>query len=731
MDAARPPSPSSSFHHLAPGRERGTSAMDDSTTQPLSIISSTENASHPSRADGDSSNREETFVSSSVKPRRAPGSSSISKVGSGLRSIVTKTIPDRLLSPGIIADEIRRFRRHHETTIFQRHREGTDAISDVDKVTLKALCMRLLLFRERRNTYETRDAALNEFTTLGINDPLVRTLFQQCIIDANHAQKHDVALLPDPPKFNDQHVCWSNFIGSRIFRYDDEKTQKTLEMYSDILKSSLTMSPSDSLPSYSTGYLGSVYLSHALQMGVVGRDLEFLLHLWEYFLQVLSLDVKHGGWEVLDKCICNILSSEKRMHDFLKPSHFVGDLAVYLIWNADKIPTLYRIFFSAPRVQYSRENEERNQVDMSYPPMEHWSIPLIVAYAMTITDSLVISTRFEEVQSLEDLREYARRAQIGTTLANSVLCDETWMAFYTVLNHAINCYRLGYGISVAEGLPRPVRDSLHTLGIWSFNFGKEESNRALAHLISQLFNIDHYLKDVISLTFSYTLSEILTPLRSHEERSLCLQKYTSIPTFENVPYLRRFRINGMYFIASDNLPYPSSYFDISHRDLARSMSVDTMELDGFFVAWLYIDEGNFDESPVLTAGHYPILAGYDQQGRPLYVAAARRDHNWYFTCVEEGKSSAFCVNEFGEGFLATEFFVLALRHAPADLRASYPSLPEWAEDPTGPLYWESFWPGTEYETVVPNSKDNRLLRTFLDDEYKRCFLEDEILSGFA
>ena len=274
--------------------------------------------------------------------------SSISKVGSGLLSIVTKAVPDRLLSPGIISNEIRRFRRHHESTIFERHRAGIDGVSDADKETLKSLCMRLLLFREwwvlsanstlshlnylaisRGNTYEAQQAAYTEFTELGISDPLVRISFQQCIIDAGRGNKHNVGLLPDPAEVEDLHIRWSDFLGGRVFEIQDEVT---LHSKFDALKASLGLNPSYSLPSYAVGYLASVYLSHALTMDLSGENLYFLMHLWEHFLGQLAKDVHHGGWEVMEVSVNNILSSGKAMSDFLSPSHFVGKLAVYFVW---------------------------------------------------------------------------------------------------------------------------------------------------------------------------------------------------------------------------------------------------------------------------------------------------------------------------------------------------------------------------------------------------------------
>ena len=48
--------------------------------------------------------------------------SSISKLG-GLKAAWMKAAPERFVSPKQIADEIRRLRKHGESTVYERHRK--------------------------------------------------------------------------------------------------------------------------------------------------------------------------------------------------------------------------------------------------------------------------------------------------------------------------------------------------------------------------------------------------------------------------------------------------------------------------------------------------------------------------------------------------------------------------------------------------------------------------------
>lgn len=87
--------------------------------------------------------------STTRKGGRASGFS-LKKAGAGLKSILFKTVPDRLYPPRLIANQIRRLCRHDETTISQRHLASAEHVSDADKENLKSLCKKLLLILFRR-----------------------------------------------------------------------------------------------------------------------------------------------------------------------------------------------------------------------------------------------------------------------------------------------------------------------------------------------------------------------------------------------------------------------------------------------------------------------------------------------------------------------------------------------------------------------------------------------------
>jgi len=85
-----------------------------------------------------------------------------------------------------------------------------------------------------------------------------------------------------------------------------------------------------------------------------------------------------------------------------------------------------------------------------------------------------------------------------------------------------------------------------------------------------------------------------------------------------------------------------------------------------------------------VTGHYPVLAGYDSTGEPLYIAAKYdlKQSGCVFTYVNNGASHATFMNKNGDAETVNYFYVLVLRHDPVDSKPT--GVPEGAMDPTGP-----------------------------------------------
>lgn len=279
-----------------------------------------------------------------------------------------------------------------------------------------------------------------------------------------------------------------------------------------------------------------------------------------------------------------------------------------------------------------------------------------------------------------------------------------------------------------------------------------------AFYIAQSADIDRYCK--MAVHFAFPTDFISTTFYSSFLNGVQvvngLREPGFIPQFQNVPYLRRFRVNGTISIASfvnsfelqigpctesnsnsrDYLPeiqLETNIASFHHRHHRHSLSVDTMLLDGHILVCLHVTSGASGPSRASrfeSMGHYPILAGYDFSGDPLYVAAICVEYLWYFTCVKDSSSIAIYTDEVGDRHSTHDFFVLALRHNPSDLPSPYPRPRSGSMDPTGPVFWLKLWPekDPDYYDDVRLSDDQHLV-SFLNESCIRNCKEDEILSG--
>lgn len=279
--------------------------------------------------------------------------------------------------------------------------------------------------------------------------------------------------------------------------------------------------------------------------------------------------------------------------------------------------------------------------------------------------------------------------------------------------------------------------------------------------ISQSVDIDRYCKNEVHNALQENGASI-DLLNSHSHflkgtRVLHgLHDLAFIPQFRNVPYLRRYTVNGRYLVTSfvnlfqwhsrdttdrfgivrDGLPEPPNVLlDHFWGNLHKDVSVDTLLLDGQTLVCLRVYGQNICFH---RAGHYPILAGYRfvfyRRRVPLYVAVVRSGDIWYFTCVEEGACQVTYTDEVGDVQTTHDFFVLALRHNPSDTTPPYPCTRRGAMDPTGPIFWLRFWPERDPDYYEDSRlTDDLHLESFLDGLRDRVFQQDadsDFVNGF-
>ncbi|KLO15349.1 hypothetical protein SCHPADRAFT_270537 [Schizopora paradoxa] len=111
-----------------------------------------------------------------------------------------------------------------------------------------------------------------------------------------------------------------------------------------------------------------------------------------------------------------------------------------------------------------------------------------------------------------------------------------------------------------------------------------------------------------------------------------------------------------------------------------------------------------------VTGHYPILAGYDENDDPLYVAFENNNHPLVFSCIKNLETLAAFINRYGETVFPEYFYVPFLRHDPVDFDAQvgggigiHGRFPEDAIDATGPFFWLEIYP--TWNPSLPRTKD--------------------------
>ncbi|KLO08607.1 hypothetical protein SCHPADRAFT_893760 [Schizopora paradoxa] len=476
------------------------------------------------------------------------------------------------------------------------------------------------------------------------------------------------------------------------------------------------------------------------------EDLELLLQLWDHFLDCVAARIDLQVWvKNLDLCFKNIILSRKPLSYFASPIQ-LARIAVYLVEHATEVPFTLTTFFAPPEFNLRGGGNSIYDTSFSYlTPVGQWDLAKVSSYAT----SFATSVERNKFNNEYDLSSYVLNFGLDTPLQRTVFGPRTrpWVKLFAVVDDVIGMYRSSLGL-VNNGT---LRDSAYrnlvelvSLALRSITTGAEDLIRFKARqyfFLSQSVDIDRYYKREMLLEFRENTPYIET-LNDRERFQAQLnipngiRHLTIIPQFRNVPYLRRYRIHGKLYIAQESAPEHLLHIlsPWNRNTYNTKFAVDTMFLNEHALVYLQIHGGTMSFN---CTGHYPILAGYEEgTGEALYIAFARQNPHspWYFTTVKDGASSATYTDENGEEKTALVFFVLALRHDPADLSPSYLPHRRGAKDPTGTVYWVEFWPRTDhyyFHNITLN--DDRLLMVFLEENRRRkeeeCRVFD-VLDGF-
>jgi len=570
--------------------------------------------------------------------------------------------------------KIGQIRRHHETTLFERHASAAVPLflSDPKIAKLEKLCDKLAGFASPGRS--TEKYASQEITRLSVADPFVRSLLIDRRISSSIIWDHDHDVVASrvnvPNGILDLHSLWSDLL--RISQDSESASRPSLSEYLQTNQFLLM----NTLRKPGLSFLAARYLCHVLTLELAGGDLYYLARIWHSYIYVIEQEVNNRPesiltieWTNLNICFENIALARRSVIVFL-PTNRLLKFASFLIRLGldSRVPSIFSTFLSSPRVDFG-------------------DLGVLLSYHTRVL-TLLNTSNDGTAQHLE--------RQIFRQCSN----DKLWLEYCELVN-----------LESEGGVPslirfRPRGDLLVNAVKVSQPYYERSRSRALFFLAS-FIGIDRYNRLGMSNDHDFRLSsQFVEDVRNLVGPS----KYTTLALFDNAPYLRRFRVNGRLFITSIQLPEPPNV--LIKNFVLRDFAVDTMVLTGNTVLWLPVDGY---QSPFNVTGHYPILAGY-KENQPLYVAAVKFDNDYYFTVVKDGASTVRYINGDGKKRETHKFVVLALRYDPSDLMPPYPHASASAMDPTGPLHWLKFWPemdpGYSAASDISREDDRRLVSFF-------------------
>ncbi|KLO07247.1 hypothetical protein SCHPADRAFT_656888 [Schizopora paradoxa] len=162
----------------------------------------------------------------------------------------------------------------------------------------------------------------------------------------------------------------------------------------------------------------------------------------------------------------------------------------------------------------------------------------------------------------------------------------------------------------------------------------------------------------------------------------------------------RLTVDGICHYITSGAYYPRAALDFLDKDSKNISSIFRRYPDAnicvdlmIYTAKEVIDLKVGDIGGFNAAGHFPILAGYDESGRALYHAHSESTYS-RATFIADGSSSVTFMDRNGKLHTTQNFKVSVLRFDPSDRQSHRLSggEGEGAMDATGPLHWRRLWP---------------------------------------
>ncbi|KLO12133.1 hypothetical protein SCHPADRAFT_998361 [Schizopora paradoxa] len=645
-------------------------------------------------------------------------------MGNRLESLLNNRAAQLNMGPEAIAADIRRIRRHEEMSISTRYAVPYAYLTKSQEKKVHKLC-KSLLKHARSHVRSTQLKALEEITTLAVEDRVVRNALLNCDVGRlvpNYKEPDlSVAILKAISCVENReiHELWSPMFalvehislgGDLSIRREDVE--------------SLLGSLKKSLSNTESSFLAARYLLRVVHHGSYLRNLfpgEFLLHeLWAYYLDLSTVSPEAVEWTNVNDCGSIMCKGDDRFYR--------KDVVECLIEKSTNLRIFFALALDVTMIEFCSKNPLTDMAE----PFTFTQVLFLRAKSSGFRNAknsfaipnFAFSSFRHFLKSLTDSEAYlshltflrGQEPEIQKKLKDIFIGNEVLIIFRRIADHIIEangmpyvscqCLSLGEGSALSRNSDCPIDCPMRAITILSSyqSFGNTEDRALAAFLISVIFSTNRYYKLALCnaskgpLCFSQrTLSCASSLVPWHNNFGF---KYQSM--FRGI--LWRIRMKGKYyFIPSFKIPKCS--YDVAaatkglpnrHGDIDR---IDATLLRDDIIKLLPVNE----KAPFDATGHFPITAFLDDSNAPLYVSIVTKDDGTeIFATVKDGDPYAAYHDERGEVQRHLIFRVLVLRHDPVDFPHKEIEkdcfIPRTgALDPTGPVYWLQYFPKKDME----------------------------------
>jgi len=622
--------------------------------------------------------------------------------------------------PDVVSQNIRQLCGHDKRSIVERHKCSEIQLSRAEKRNLNKLCKKLILCASSR-VLSTQLKALEEITSLSVEDPLIRSILVGCNLRALVPKYKEPDLIVSTIKtFGSMEHAQVHELWSGVISHMQHETPLEFCPLSD--PDALIRSLSDPQSSF----LAARYLVRVIRQLAVEKS-HWISYTYTpptrieeisfHYLGVVGQSPNLAEWASLNDYISNIdtsaLINDIDVQDSIKRPNGklrrqVLELSRTFIEYPQQMQSVAETFFMAPLIEY-------NTVDglIAITKVSDWILDTRRCHRLCSAFLTELSGSEDPQVQLSFIRDGIDKSS-RRKLKSTVFSSEAYIAYcrmasiiyedseVNVLGHlgfqSLDCRELLFWTEVLFS---------------SFVSAESINEKAIsACLIGRFIATDRYAKAIMLYAFKSAPWTHCT-LSPHVSRNL--KDLHKIYGHYKAPYLLRFRINDKIYIISDSFRL---YSDVSW--LLKKMwhtkhpfAVDVMFTGRETAIWCPVPR----EKAFNVTGHYPILAGFGPQGKALYVAGDGFG-NGVLTCVADGDSTVEMRKPFEEEFQVTDQFkVLVLQHDPSDMHPPYPSSPKGAMHPTGPLHWLAYWPQKDPLAELPHEEHEETEEYEEYDEY--------------